>query len=132
MHVPFKSGPETNTAMLGGHTYPQVEGASWKPIVDSGKARLLAVWTAKRTKRWPEVPTLKDLGYPLVIESPIGIAGPKGMDPKVVAKLNDTFRAALDDPEVQRTMAEFETLPDYVRRITPRSSSRPGAMNGKR
>ena len=115
VHVPFKSSPESNAALLGGHTELQVDGAGWKPLVDSGKARLLAVWTASRTKRWPEVPTLKDLGYPLVFESPLGIAGPKGMDPKIVAKLHDAFRATLDDPEVQRVMASFEFVPSYQR-----------------
>ena len=114
-HVPYKSSPESNAALLGGHTELQVDGAGWKPLVDSGKARLLGVWTAKRTTRWPDVPTLKELGYPFVFESPLGIAGPKGMDPKVVAKLHDAFRAALDDPEVQRVMASFEFIPSYQR-----------------
>ncbi|MBS0465648.1 MAG: tripartite tricarboxylate transporter substrate binding protein [Proteobacteria bacterium] len=112
-HVPFKSSPETNTALLGGHVDLQVDGAGFKPLVDSGRVKLLAVWTSQRTKRWPDAPTLKDLGYPLVIESPIGIAGPKGMDPKVVSKLHDAFRAALEDPDVRRTMAEFEFVPAY-------------------
>ena len=114
-HVPFKSSPESNAALLGGHTELQVDGAGWKPLVDSGKARLLAVWTAKRAKRWPDVPTLKDLGYPLVFESPLGIAGPKGMDPAVAAKLHDAFKATLDDPEVQRVLADFEFIPSYQR-----------------
>jgi tripartite-type tricarboxylate transporter receptor subunit TctC len=113
VHIPFKSSPESNTALVGGHTELQVDGAGWKPIVESGKARLLAVWTEKRAKRWPDVPTLKELGYPLVIDAPIGIAGPRGMDPKVVARLHDAFRAALDDPEVQRVMADFEMVPNY-------------------
>lgn len=113
VHVPFKSSPESNVALVGGHTELQVDGAGWKAIVDSGRARLLAVWTEQRTKRWPDVPTLKELGYPLVIDAPIGIAGPRGMDPKIVSKLHDAFRAALDDPEVQRVMAEFEMVPNY-------------------
>ncbi|ROZ76680.1 tripartite tricarboxylate transporter substrate binding protein [Ramlibacter sp. WS9] len=114
VHVPFKSSPESNVALVGGHTDLQVDGAGWKPIVESGKARLLAVWTDKRTKRWPDVPTLKELGYPLVIDAPIGVAGPRGMDPKIAAKLHDAFRAALDDPEVQRVMADFEMVPNYL------------------
>ena len=46
-----------------------------------------------------EVPALKELGYPFVFDSPFGIAGPRGMDPKVVQFLHDAFRKALDDPE---------------------------------
>ena len=112
-HTPFKSSADSNAALVGGHTELQVDGAGWKPIVESGKARLLAVWTSKRTKRWPEVPTLRELGYPLVFESPLGIAGPKGLDPKVAAKLHDAFRATLDDKEVQRVLADFEFVPSY-------------------
>lgn len=115
VHIPYKSSPESNSALLGGHIDLQVDGAGWKPIVESGRARLLNVWTAKRTMRWPDVPTLHDLGYPLTIESPIGLVGPKGMDPRVVAKINDAFRASIEDPEVLRVLAEFEFVPAYQR-----------------
>ena len=114
LHVPFKSTPESTVALLGGQTQLQVDGSGFRPIVDSGKARLLALWTSKRSPRWPDVPTVSELGYPLVVESPIGIAGPKGMDPKVAAKLHDAFRAALDDPEVQRVMDDMLMVRAYL------------------
>ncbi|SPA40730.1 conserved exported protein of unknown function [Cupriavidus taiwanensis] len=112
-HVPFKSGSETSVALLGGHTQLQVEGGTWIPLVKSGKARLLAVWTEKRSKLFPDAPTLKELGYPLVITSPIGLAGPRGMDPKIVKKLQDAFHAAMGDPEVQKIMDDYLMQPDY-------------------
>ena len=62
------------------------------------RLRLLVTWGAQRTKRWPNVPTLKELGYAIVSNSPYGIAGPKGMDPAVVKTLHDAFKKALDDP----------------------------------
>ena len=114
VHVPFKSTPESTTALLGGHTDLQVDGSGFRSIVESGKARLLALYTAKRPARWAHVPTVTELGYPLVVESPIGIAGPKGMDPKVVAKLHEAFRASLDDPEVKRVMDEVEMVRAYL------------------
>ena len=61
----------------------------------------------------PDVPTLKELGYPMVYDSPFGIAGPKGMDPKIVAKLHDAFKKALDDPAVIATLAKFDMVPNY-------------------
>ncbi|MBP0623385.1 tripartite tricarboxylate transporter substrate binding protein [Cupriavidus consociatus] len=112
-HVPFKGGPEANTAVAGGHTQLQANSANWKPLLDSGKARLLVVWSQQRSKQWPEVPTLKELGYPLIFESPLGIAGPKGMDPKIVTKLDVAFRAAMDTPEVKRVMDDFAMFPNY-------------------
>ena len=84
--MPFKGGAETNAAVLGGHTTLQADSTGWKPLVDAGQLRLLAIWTANRSKVWPDVPTLKELGYPFVFDSPFGIAGPKGMDPKIVAE----------------------------------------------
>lgn len=48
--------------------------------------------------RFPVAPTLRELGYDMVVTSPYGIAGPKGMDPGVVRVLHDAAKAALFDP----------------------------------
>lgn len=75
--------------------------------------RFLNIWTANRAKILPDVPTLKELGYPYVIDSPFGIAGPKGMDPKVVARLHDAFRKSLDEPASVETMERLSMVPNY-------------------
>jgi tripartite-type tricarboxylate transporter receptor subunit TctC len=111
--VPFKGTTETNAAVLGNHTMLQVDASGWRPLVDAGKLRLLMVWTAKRSPNYPDVPTLKELGYPLVYDSPFGVAGPKGMDPKVVAKLHDAFKKAIEDPAVIATLAKYDMVPNY-------------------
>jgi tripartite-type tricarboxylate transporter receptor subunit TctC len=111
--VPFKGGAETNAAVLGQHTMLQADSTGWRPLVDAGKLRLLTVWTAARSPNFPDVPTLKELGYPMVYDSPFGIAGPKGMDPKIVAKLHDAFKKALEDPAVIATLAKFDMVPNY-------------------
>ena len=49
----------------------------------------------------------------MVYDSPFGIAGPKGMDPKIVAKLHDAFKKALDDPAVVATLSKFDMVPNY-------------------
>ncbi len=113
VHVPFKGAAELHAAVAGGHVMLGAGGASSKQIVDAGKARFLNVWTAKRQKSFPEVPTLQELGYPFVIESPFGLAGPKGMDPKVVAKLHDAFKKAMEDQNVIDTLDRFEMVPSY-------------------
>ena len=71
------------------------------------------VWTSSRSPNFPDVPTLKELGYPMVYNSPFGIAGPKGMDPKVVAKLHDAFKKAIEDPAVIATLAKYDMVPNY-------------------
>ncbi|WP_407520859.1 Bug family tripartite tricarboxylate transporter substrate binding protein [Methylobacterium oryzisoli] len=112
-HVPFKGGAETNAAVLGGHTTLQADSSGWKPLVEAGKLNLLMIWTAQRSKNYPDTPTLQELGYPLVLDSPFGIAGPKGMDPKIVAKLHDAFKKAIDDPAVQETLAKYDMVVNY-------------------
>ncbi|HYN63169.1 MAG TPA: tripartite tricarboxylate transporter substrate-binding protein, partial [Candidatus Limnocylindrales bacterium] len=111
--VPFKGGAETNAAVLGGHTMLQADSTGWKGLVEAGQLRLLTIWTAERSKNWPTVPTLKELGYPFVFDSPFGIAGPRGMDPKVVAKLHDAFKKSVEDPAVVATLAKFDMVANY-------------------
>lgn len=112
-HVPFKGAAEVNAAIAGGHVMVGASGTSVKPIVDAGRARFLNVWTAKRVSFLPDIPTLQDLGYPYVIDSPWGLAGPKGMDPKVVAKIHDAFKKALEEPAVIETLARYDMVPNY-------------------
>jgi tripartite-type tricarboxylate transporter receptor subunit TctC len=111
--VPFKGGAETNAAVLGQHTMLQADSTGWKPLVDAGKLRLLMLWTAERSPNYPDVPTLKELGYPFVFDSPFGLAGPKGMDPKVVAKLHDAFKKAIEDPSIKATLAKYDMVTNY-------------------
>jgi len=112
--VPFKGGAETNAAVLGGHTSLQADSTGWKPLVEGGQLRLLAIWTGERSKVWPDTPTLKELGYPFVFDSPFGIAGPKGMDAEVVKKLHDAFKKALEEPAVIEMMAKYDMVPRYL------------------
>jgi tripartite-type tricarboxylate transporter receptor subunit TctC len=78
------------------------------PRVRSGEVRGLAVMDDMRSKFLPDVPTMKELGFPTVISSSTrGIAGPKGMNEAVVAKLRDAFKKAIEDPDhVQKLEAQ--------------------------
>ena len=111
--VPFKGNAESNAAVLGGHTTLQADSSGWKPLVEAGRLRLLMIWTANRSKNWPDTSTLRELGYPFVLDSPFGIAGPKGMDPTIVAKLHDAFKKAIDDPAVQEQLAKYDMVVNY-------------------
>ena len=113
-HVPFKGGPETNAAVLGGHTTLQADSTGWKPLVDSGQLRLLAIWTAERSKNWPDAPTLKELGYDVVQNSPFGIGAPKGTPPEVVKKLHDAFKQAMEEPSYVAALGRYDMLPNYM------------------
>jgi tripartite-type tricarboxylate transporter receptor subunit TctC len=98
-HAPYRGTADTLRALLGGEIDFASEASGWAPMVEAGQLRLLAVFTAERAKRFPNVPTVKELGIDVVIDSPGGLIGPKGMDPAVVAVLADAFRAAAQEPE---------------------------------
>ncbi len=113
-HVPMKGGAETTPATLGGHTTCTADSTGWGPQVDAGNLRLLVTWGNNRTKRWPKVPTLKELGYGIVSNSPYGIAGPKNMDPKIVKVLHDAFKKGLEDPAQIAMLEKFDMEPWYM------------------
>jgi len=84
------------------------DASGFVPLVEAGKFRLLATWGDQRTARYPQVPTIKEIGYDVVIPGPLGIVGPKGMPKPIVEKLHDSFRKAMDDPEFQSALKKFD------------------------
>jgi tripartite-type tricarboxylate transporter receptor subunit TctC len=108
LQVPYKGAADALIALRGGHVTAMADSSTWGEMVDAGQVRLLVTWGENRTRRWPNVPTLKDLGYGIVSNSPYGIAGPKGMDPKVVKILHDAIRKAMDDPAYQKVLERLD------------------------
>lgn len=106
-HIPFKGNADLMQALLGGHVMAASDASGWDKFVDGGQMRLLVTFGEKRTKRWPDVPTAKELGYDVVGNSPYGLVGPKGMDPAVVKTLHDAFKQALDDPRHLETLDQL-------------------------
>lgn len=60
------------------------------------------------------MPTLDELGYKTVSDSPFGVCGPKGMDPAIVRVLHDAFRKTLDDPNVVATLDKYDQPVIYM------------------
>jgi tripartite-type tricarboxylate transporter receptor subunit TctC len=98
-HAPYRGTADTMRALLGGEIDFASESSGWAPMVMAGKLRLLAVFTGTRAKRFPDVPTVRELGLEIAVDSPGGLVGPKGMDPAVVKILADAFRAAAQEPK---------------------------------
>ena len=113
-HVPFKGDADAITALLGGHIQAVVGSSSVLPYVAAGQLRVIASLGDTRSADLPDVPTLKELGYPIVHTSPMGIAGPKGMDPVVVKKLEAAFREAYNDPAYQAGLKKIGMSPIYM------------------
>ena len=113
-HIPFKGNADGMAALLGGHVMSHSDATGWAHHVDAGTCRLLATYGSKRTKRWPNVPTLNELGYDTVSDSPFGVGGPKGMDPAVTRKLHDAFKKTLEDPLVLASFEKFDQSVIYM------------------
>ena len=107
-HVPFRGANEGVTAVLSGQVDMICDSSTWAPNVEAGQMRALAVWSAERAPRFPAVPTLKELGYDMVVASPYGVSGPKGMDPGIVRVLHDAMKDALFSPENTRIRSQFD------------------------
>ena len=113
-HIPFRGAQEGVTALLGKQIDVVADAQSWRPNVESGELRLLSVWTRDRLPSFPDAPTLRELGYDMVVTSPYGIVGPKGMAPEIVDTLHRTFRKALEDEASQAIIDRWEMPREYL------------------
>ena len=113
-HIPYKGSADGVQAVLGGLVMAHSDSTGWAPQVEAGNLRLLATYGSKRTRRWPNVPTLQELGYETVSDSPFGIGGPKGMDAALTKRLHDAFKKTLEDPAVLATFEKYDQSVIYM------------------
>ena len=114
VHISYKGAGPAVTDLVGN----QIPAAfmtlsSSNAHVDTGKLRLLAVSAAKRVARYPDTPTLAELGYPQLTGTTwFSISGPAGMPKEVVDKLNAEIRRGLQTPALVKALASesMETL----------------------
>ncbi len=113
-NVPYKGVAEALPALMGGHIMSVADASSWVPYVTSGKMRLLVVWTEKRVPRFPEVPTLREVGIDMVQTSPWGLAAPKGTPPEAIRRLHDGFKQAMAQKPFQDALANYDMEQQYL------------------
>jgi tripartite-type tricarboxylate transporter receptor subunit TctC len=102
-HVPFQGGAGALTAVSGGHiTMMYGNATEIAPFVKSGKLRAIVVTSAERSEVLPEVPTMREAGYPeLEATNWSGIVVPAATPAAVIARLNAEIVRALRSPEIQ-------------------------------
>jgi tripartite-type tricarboxylate transporter receptor subunit TctC len=64
----------------------------------------------QRLAKFPDAPTLKELGLPIVQASPFGIGGPKGMDAALVQRIHDAFKQAMEMSNHVDALARYDQL----------------------
>jgi tripartite-type tricarboxylate transporter receptor subunit TctC len=115
VHVPFDGAAPAVAALLGGHiTAVTVSPTEVKAGVESGQLRILAVMSDERTPLFPDVPTMKELGYDVSIAAWGGLALPKGVDPEVYKTLADAFKKAYDSETFQKFLLDRGMTPAYL------------------
>jgi tripartite-type tricarboxylate transporter receptor subunit TctC len=99
--VHLAGGADQLKEVLGGNVDCAFDNVgSIAPRARTGELRVLAVMDHQRSKFLPDVPTMKELGYPTVISSSTrGIAAPKGLPPAVLKTLEAALKKAMEDPD---------------------------------
>ena len=108
IHVPYRGAVPVLNDLLGGRVQ-----ATFSPLPSSlgyiraGQLRALAVTTAKRSDALPDVPTVGEFVSGFEAGTWDGIGAPAGTPADVIAKLNESYTAALADPAIKARFAEF-------------------------
>ena len=114
LHVPYKGSADLMQSILGGNIMAAADSTGFAPQVEAGKLRVLNTWGEQRLAKFPDAPTLKELGLGLVQNSPFGIAAPRDTPPAVVKRLHDAFKQAMEQPSYTSALAKYDMVPMYM------------------
>lgn len=114
LHVPYKGSADLMQAIMGGHIMAAADSTGFAPLVESGKLRVLNTWGAERLAKFPDAPTLKELGLDLVQNSPFGIGAPKGTPADVIRRLHDAFKKAMEQDSYKTALARYDMVPMHM------------------
>lgn len=111
-YVPYKGGADAITGLLGGQIQMLV-AAEFPPYAAAGQVRLLAETGPDRLPDYPQVPTFKDLGYPLSVPIFYGIAGPAGLPADVVAAWEAAAQDMMKSPGFKDLIGKLKSTASY-------------------
>lgn len=110
--IPYKSGNDTVTALIGGQV--QLASESTQVVtskIKAGMVKALAVTYDQRSSSLPDVPTTKELGYPSIFMTHfVGMMAPAGTPTDILEKMNQANQKALQSPEVRTIFNNAGTL----------------------
>ena len=112
--VPYEGGAPAVAAVLGGHADAFTGVAEAIPHIRDGSMRGLATYLSVRMPGLPDVPTLKELGYNVVVESRLSVYGPPGVPKETVKILQDACHKAMESPDFLKVCKSFEVTPSFM------------------
>lgn len=113
LHVPYRGTPAMTLDLISGQIELMTNSTSMSaPHIATGRARAIAVTSAKRSTQLPEVPTMAEAGLPgYEFVGWYSLLGPGGMPRDVVSTLHRNFVRALEQPAVKANIAAEGALP---------------------
>jgi len=107
LHVPYKSGPQVVTDLIGGQLTIYMGGVPVNlPMIKSGKLKALGVSSLKRIAQLPEVPTIAEAGVPgFEVNVWYGLLAPRGTPRKIIMKISEDVSRIVKTPEVRERFA---------------------------
>ena len=114
LHVPYKGSADLMQSILGGNIMAAADSTGFAPQVEAGKLRVLNTWGAERLAKFPDAPTLKELGLDMVQNSPFGIGAPRGTPEPVVKRLHDAFKQAMEMDSYKNILNRYDMVPMYM------------------
>jgi tripartite-type tricarboxylate transporter receptor subunit TctC len=110
--VPYRSGGEMMTALLGGQVHAMfVSLSSSIESIRAAKVRALAVTTATRSEALPDIPTVAEFVPGYEVSNWYGIGAPKNTAAEIIEILNRETNAGLADPTIKTRLAGLGTIP---------------------
>jgi len=99
IHVPYQGGGPASVAVMAGQAHLQyLDMPTALNAARSGRARIVAQSGTTRYREAPDAPLFLELGYTMFSNGSLSIAGPAGMDPAIVDKLQSAVRQACVQP----------------------------------
>jgi tripartite-type tricarboxylate transporter receptor subunit TctC len=107
-HVPYKGAAISRTDLIGGHVDTMFDVLRTAlPFAESGRMRLLAVASDKRSALAPDLPTMGETGYPgIVIQSWHALLAPAGTPQPVVEQIGNEVRRGFNAPAFKDKLAK--------------------------
>jgi tripartite-type tricarboxylate transporter receptor subunit TctC len=102
-HVPYKGSGPAALDLMAGHIDMMLDTGSLNNI-KAGKLKALGIAADKRIPELPNVPTMKEVGVPMVANAWYGVMLPAGAPKDITEKLNAAFNKVLKDPEVRKSL----------------------------
>jgi tripartite-type tricarboxylate transporter receptor subunit TctC len=134
VHVPYRGGAPATTATVAGEVAAMFAGTSTAPQIKAGRLRALAVAGARRSRAFPELPTIAEF-YPGFENSIwLGLFGPAGLPEEVLLKLRNEITRTLQAPEVIErlhgagSLEPFITTPEEFAALVRRDYERYGKV----